>query len=87
VEPEETGTYIVITNKPTLTMELKYIIASVVYSFIGITILGLCFWVFEKVTPENIWKEIIEKQNIAIAIVSAAFMLAIAIIIASSIHS
>jgi putative membrane protein len=68
-------------------MELKYIIASVVYSFIGITILGLCFWVFEKITPENVWKEIIEKQNVAIAIVSAAFMLAIAIIIASAIHS
>lgn len=68
-------------------MELKYILASLVYSFIGIAILGLCFWIFEKITPENIWKEIIEKQNIAIAIVSAAFMIAIAIIIASAIHS
>lgn len=68
-------------------MELKYIIASIVYSVIGIVILGLCFWIFEKITPENIWKEIIEKQNIAIAIVSAAFMIAMAIIIASAIHS
>jgi uncharacterized membrane protein YjfL (UPF0719 family) len=68
-------------------MELKYVLASLIYSFIGIAILGVCFWVFEKVTPENIWKEIIEKQNVAIAIVSAAFMIAIAIIIASAIHS
>jgi putative membrane protein len=68
-------------------MEWKYILASLLYSFIGITILGICFWVFEKITPENIWKEIIEKQNIAIAIVSAAFMIAMAIIIASAIHS
>lgn len=68
-------------------MEYKYIIASIVYSLIGIIILGLSFWIFEKVTPENIWKEIIEKQNIAIAIVSSAFMIAIAIIIASAIHS
>ena len=68
-------------------MELKYIIASLVYSFIGIAILGVCFWIFEKITPENIWKEIIEKQNVAIAIVSAAFMIAMAIIIASAIHS
>jgi putative membrane protein len=67
-------------------MELKYIIASVVYSFIGIVILGICFWIFEKVTPENIWKEIIDKQNVALAIVSAAFMIAIAIIISSAIH-
>jgi putative membrane protein len=68
-------------------MELKYILASLLYSFIGIAILGICFWIFEKITPENIWKEIIEKQNVAIAIVSAAFMIAIAIIIASAIHS
>jgi putative membrane protein len=68
-------------------MELKYILASIVYSFIGVAILGICFWIFEKITPENIWKEIIEKQNIAIAIVSAAFIVAIAIIIASAIHS
>lgn len=68
-------------------MEYKYILASIVYSLIGIAILGISFWIFEKITPENVWKEIIEKQNIAIAIVSAAFMIAIAIIIASAIHS
>jgi putative membrane protein len=68
-------------------MEWKYVIASVVFSLVGILILGICFWIFEKVTPENIWKEIIEKQNIALAIVSAAFMIAMAIIIGSAIHS
>lgn len=68
-------------------MEFKYIIASIVYSLIGIMILGISFWVFEKITPENVWKEIIEKQNIALAIVSASFMIAIAIIIAAAVHS
>ena len=68
-------------------MEYKYIIASIVYSLIGILILGLSFWIFEKVTPENIWKEIIVKQNTALAIVSAAFMIAIALIISAAIHS
>jgi putative membrane protein len=68
-------------------MEWKYVLASVVFSLVGIFILGICFWIFEKVTPENIWKEIIEKQNIALAIVSAAFMIAMAIIIGSAIHS
>jgi uncharacterized membrane protein YjfL (UPF0719 family) len=68
-------------------MEYKYILASIIYSLIGIVILGISFWIFEKITPENVWKEIIEKQNVAIAIVSAAFMIAISIIIASAIHS
>ncbi len=68
-------------------MEWKYILASVVFSLVGIIVLGICFWVFEKITPENLWKEIIEKQNMALAIVSGAFMIAMAIIIGSAIHS
>ena len=68
-------------------MEYKYILASIVYSLIGIGILGISFFIFEKVTPENVWKEIIEKQNIALAIVSAAFMIAISLIIAAAVHS
>ncbi|PZR41677.1 MAG: DUF350 domain-containing protein [Azospira oryzae] len=68
-------------------MEWKYILSSVVFSLVGIVVLGICFWIFEKVTPENIWKEIIEKQNLALAIVSAAFMIAMAIIIAAAVHS
>lgn len=67
-------------------INMKYIVASTVYSLLGILILIICFWVIEKITPENLWKEIIEKQNKAIAIVAAAFILAIAIIISSAIH-
>ena len=68
-------------------MEWKYVLASVVFSLVGILVLGICFWVFEKITPENLWKEIIERQNMALAIVSGAFMIAMAIIIGSAIHS
>lgn len=68
-------------------INIKYIIASLVYSFLGIFVLFLAFWVIEKITPENLWKEILEKHNIALAIVFAAFIIAIAIIISSAIHS
>ena len=68
-------------------MEWKYVLASIVYSFVGIVILGISFWIFEKITPENLWKEIIDEHNVALAVVSAAFMLSIAIIIASAINS
>jgi putative membrane protein len=67
-------------------LNYKYIVSSLVYSVLGIGILFVAFWVIEMVTPENLWKEILEKQNIALAIMFAAFMLAIAIIIASAIH-
>lgn len=67
-------------------INLKYIIASVLYSVIGILILLISYWVIEKITPENLWKEIVEKHNTALAIVCASFMIAVAIIISSAIH-
>ncbi|MFY9309653.1 MAG: DUF350 domain-containing protein [Bacteroidia bacterium] len=68
------------------TLHLQYLTAAVVYALIGIVILVVSFWVIEKISPENLWKEIIEKQNKALAILAAAFMIAIAIIISSAIH-
>lgn len=67
-------------------INIKYIVASTVYSLLGIIILLICFVIVEKITPENLWKEVIEKKNTAVAIVAAAFILAIAIIISSAIH-
>ena len=65
---------------------LKLIAASITYSVIGIIILVISFWIIEKITPENIWKEVVVNKNNAIAIIAAAFIIAIAIIIASAIH-
>lgn len=65
---------------------MKYVVASVVYSFLGIAVLVISFVVVEKITPQNLWKEIVEKQNKALAMMAAAFMIAIALIISSAIH-
>jgi len=67
-------------------INMKYIIASAVYSLLGIFILLLCFVIVEKISPENLWKEIVEKQNKALAIMAAGFMIAMALIISSAIH-
>ncbi|MES2704906.1 MAG: DUF350 domain-containing protein [Bacteroidota bacterium] len=67
-------------------LKLKYLVASIVYSVMGILILLICFVVIEKVSPQKLWMEIIEKQNMALAIMAAALMIAIAIIISSAIH-
>ncbi|WP_207420347.1 MULTISPECIES: DUF350 domain-containing protein [Desertivirga] len=64
----------------------KYLVASLVYSVLGIVILVISFVIIEKITPENLWKEIVDKKNNALAIVCAAFIIAIAIIISSAIH-
>lgn len=77
-----------ITNK-NFEMEyihLKYVVASFIYSFIGVLILIICFVIVEKITPQNLWKEVVEKQNMALSIIAAAFIIAVAIIISSAIH-
>lgn len=67
-------------------MEYKYIVASIVYALLGIVILVISFVVIEKIAPENLWKKIVEEENVALAILAAAFMLAVSIIISSAIH-
>ncbi|MBS1611915.1 MAG: DUF350 domain-containing protein [Bacteroidetes bacterium] len=62
------------------------VINSVVFSLIGIFVLVVSFFLVEMLTPENLYKELVEKQNSAVAIVAGAFILAIAIIIAFAIH-
>lgn len=68
-------------------MQTQYLLNSILYSLLGIAILVAVFFIIEKATPRhNLWKEIVEKKNVALAIVAGCFMLAMSIIIASAIH-
>nr|WP_315205539.1 DUF350 domain-containing protein [uncultured Albidiferax sp.] len=62
------------------------VMGSIVYALIGVAIFGLCFIVMDKITPYKLWEEIIEKQNLALALVVAATSLGICIIVAAAIH-
>jgi putative membrane protein len=62
------------------------IVNSIIFSILGIVILLLTYMLIEKITPENTWKEIVEKNNTAIAIVFAAFIIGISMIISAAIH-
>lgn len=66
-------------------INLNYLVNSIVFSLVGFIMLGLGFYVFDKLTPWKLWKEIIEEQNIPLAIIVAAMVLGISYIIASSI--
>ena len=80
-----THTEITITNKNNM-INLHLILNSLVFAAIGIIVLVLSFIIIDKLTPYNLWKEIIEKRNVSLAIVVASFMLGLAIIISSAIH-
>ena len=62
------------------------IIASLLYALIGVTVFWLCFVIIDKITPYDLWGEIVEKQNRALALVVAAMCLGISIIVAAAIH-
>ena len=61
-------------------------LGSILYALIGVVIFWLCFWLIDKVTPADLWAEIVEKQNRALAMVVAAMCLGISIIVAAAIR-
>ncbi|MBK7581487.1 MAG: DUF350 domain-containing protein [Myxococcales bacterium] len=64
---------------------VKALVASIVYSLIGIVMFGISFLVIKLVTPFSIRKEIEEDQNTALGILIGAVILGLSIIIASAI--
>lgn len=61
------------------------LINSVIYSVVGFVMLGLGFYIYDKVTPWRMWKEIIDEHNIALAVIVGAMVLGISNIIAAAI--
>jgi putative membrane protein len=59
---------------------------SILYALIGVVVFWLSFVIIDKLTPYKLWKEIVEKQNRALALVVAAMALGISIIVAAAIH-
>jgi uncharacterized membrane protein YjfL (UPF0719 family) len=62
------------------------VLGSLVYALIGVLIFWLCFLIIDKLTPYDLWNEIVEKQNVALGLVVAAMSLGISIIVAAAIH-
>ena len=62
------------------------VLGSLVYALIGVVIFWVCFLIIDKITPYDLWGEIVEKQNVALGLVVAAMSLGISIIVAAAIH-
>ena len=59
---------------------------SIMFALMGVLIFLIAFVIIDKLTPYNLWEEIVEKQNRALALVVAAMSLGICIIVAAAIH-
>jgi uncharacterized membrane protein YjfL (UPF0719 family) len=58
---------------------------SLLYALIGVGLFWLCFLIIDWLTPYKLWEELVEKQNMALAMVVAAMALGISIIVAAAI--
>jgi len=62
------------------------VLGSLVYALLGVLIFWFCFLLIDKLTPYDLWGEIVEKQNVALGLVVAAMSLGICVIVAAAIH-
>jgi len=59
---------------------------SILYALVGVLVFWISFIIIDKLTPYDLWREIVEKQNKSLAMVVAAMCLGISVIVAAAIH-
>jgi uncharacterized membrane protein YjfL (UPF0719 family) len=67
-------------------LTFKYVVAAIVYSLIGISILCFSTKIFDWLTPGDMWKDIVVEKNLPLALTLAAMIIAVGNIIAAAIH-
>jgi putative membrane protein len=67
-------------------LRLTYLVPALVYSILGVVVFWVAFMIVDKITPYDLWKELVEERNQALATVVAAMCIAIGIIVAAAIH-
>jgi len=69
----------------TVTDITSNLLAALIYAVVGILILIIAFVLVDRLTPGSLWKEIIEKQNTALAVMMGSISIGISIVIAAAI--
>jgi len=70
-----------------LASHSRPLVDSIVYSIVGTVVLGLSFYVIEKILPFSMRKEIAEDHNVSLGIILGAFVIGLSLIIAAAISS
>lgn len=59
---------------------------ALVFALIGIVVFVASFVVIDRMTPFDLWKEIVQEKNMALAVLIGAMSIGICIIIAAAVH-
>ena len=65
---------------------LHTLVASALFSALGLLVFGITFWLMTKVAPFSIRKEIEVDQNTSLGILMGSVIIGIALIISAAIH-
>lgn len=67
-------------------IKIDWIVNAFIFSLLGISIFWIAFILIDKITPYDLWGEIVKEKNQALATVVAAMCLGVAIIVAAAVH-
>ncbi len=62
------------------------VLAATLFAVLGIVIFVLAFIVIDRLTPGELWRDLLEQRNTALAIVMAGIAIGLSIIIAAAVH-
>jgi putative membrane protein len=57
---------------------------SILYALIGVFVFWVSFVIVDKVTPYDLWDEIVKQKNVALAIVVGSVAIAIGLIVSAA---
>jgi uncharacterized membrane protein YjfL (UPF0719 family) len=63
-----------------------FLLNAVVYAVLGIVIFVIAFVAVDKMTPYDLWKEIVVEKNVALALLVGLMSLGLCVIIAAAVH-
>lgn len=67
-------------------LSARALVGAVIYSVLGLVVFFGCIKIFDRVTPGNFWKEILEEHNTALSILVGSIAIGISLIISAAIH-
>ncbi|MDA7425948.1 DUF350 domain-containing protein [Thalassococcus lentus] len=70
-----------------ITIQFAEIVSTVFYTLLGVVLMGLCWWLINRMAHFSVVKEIEEDQNVALAVLIGSVFISLALIIGAVITS
>ena len=63
-----------------------YVLNALVFAVLGIAIFVSTFLILDRLTPYDLWREICENRNLALAVMLGSMSIGLCMIIAAAVH-